>query len=536
MLAADCTRVVIVGISEYVQPALRLRYAASNACDLEKALTSKDGCAIPVEQVTLLCDQKATRSAVVQYLTASAKACGNEDILIFYFSGHGERDGDLFYLLPQEADAAALATTAIGLDDIQNALSGCRARGILLILDCCKSAGFAENADAFFRTLAGSDFRLLLSASRAGQLSYEFDDSRGTYFSNAIISVLTGSTVVGKDVGIVYFSDLVEFVQAQVAEDLEASGQSATLQEPISAGTFARDPRLFILSRLSLERLEAESARYSRKYLRRKVRRSLVTTVFALVVATCLYYVYLDHSRYIWHEAGIVDGKQGDYLAIYSGDSRYNWLGFPHRVFTTDILTTALPPDIRPGVGSPLASRFNLAIEPVLFEHLSPEWKTAVTAWSGNRGQDLWSYADKLNPWDIPDASGLPQAIDALAAMAPASRLDTLEHLVSPFAPESSPKALRRIASLDADRALRLAKEDYLVPFDDDKYTIGVLEGLPTHCDPEIRSFLMRTAHKADDNSYLHDAWYGALYRTGCNLPSKTLFWLSVKWRRSVFR
>src|ERR1700722_5621897 len=96
----------------------------------------------------------------------------------------------------------------------------------------------AENVVFFFRTLAGSEFRLLLSASRAGQLSYEFDNSAGTFFTNAIVDVLTGRVVVGKEPGIVYFSDLFDFVRHQVAEDLEASGQSATLQEPVFAGTF----------------------------------------------------------------------------------------------------------------------------------------------------------------------------------------------------------------------------------------------------------------------------------------------------------
>jgi len=525
VLAADSTKVLLVGISHYLQPELCLRFAASNARDLEQALTSKDGCAIPASQVTILSDENATRAAVIRELTASASSCGKDDILIFYFSGHGERDGAQFYLLPHEASTAALSYTAIGLEDLQSALLHCPARGILLILDCCKSAGFAENTNAFFRTLAGSEFRLLLSASRAGQLSYEFDNSAGTFFTNAIVDVLTGRVVVGKEPGTVYFSDLFEFVQHQVAEDLEASGQSAALQEPVFAGTFTKDPRLFILSRLSLERLEAETPRYSRKFLRRRIRRTLFAIALLSFVASCLYYTYLDHSRYIWHEAGIVDGWEGDYLAIYAGDPKLNWLGFPHRIFTTDIRTTALPPEVRPGVGTPTKTRFNLNIEPVLFQQVYPEWKVAISAWSGDGASDPWKYAPDLNPFDKPDASGLPEATEELATVASASQLDALETLVSGMAPQSSPKALRKIAFFDPDRALSLlAKGDGLFPLDDSRFTISVLEGLPPHCDPEIVRFLMRTAHGADDNSYIHDAWYGALFRTGCVLPVRTYF------------
>ena len=62
-------------------------------------------------------------------------------------------------------------------------------------------------------------------------------------------------------------------------------------------------------------------------------------------------------------------------------------------------------------------------------------------------------------------------------------------------------------------------------PLDDDlHFIIAALEGLPPHCSQGIIDFLKRTAHQADDNSYLHDAWYGALFRTGCELPSQTYF------------
>jgi hypothetical protein len=525
VLAAEFTRILLVGISNYRQPELQLRYAASAARDLQKALISTQGCSIPETHVVTLCDEQATRLFILTALRATASACSKDDIFIFYFSGHGERSGDGFYLLPQDAEASALGATTIELSDLQEALVQCQARGILLILDCCKSAGFAENADGFFRTLSGSEFRLLLSASRAGQLSYEYDQSASTFFTSAILDVLTGRAIIGKEPGIIYFSDLFEFIQEQVAEDLESSGQSAGLQEPVFAGTFTKDPRLFILSRLSLERLEAETPRYSRKFLRRRIQRILLATALSVLFALCAYYTYLDHSRYVWHEAGIVDGRQGDYLSIYAGDPRLNWLGFPHRIFTTDVLTTALPAAIRPGVGNPLNSRFSLDIEPVLFQQLNTEWKTAVSAWAGGRANDPWRYVSDLNPYDNPDASGLPQAIDGLATIASRNRVSTLEDLVTGWAPESSPAALKSIASLDPSHAVELISHsgdgDSL---EDPRFTIALLEGVPAYCTQGMLDFLIRTAPTADRNSEMHNAWYGAAYRTGCKLPADTLF------------
>jgi uncharacterized caspase-like protein len=159
MLASNSTRIFLVGISQYQTPDLRLRFSASNACDLQQAFAFKDGCAIPIDHVTILCDESATRSDILAELQKTACACDVDDVFIFYFSGHGEREDSHFYLLPFDAEVAALSTTAIGFQDLKFAFSSCRARGILLILDCCKSAGFAENAVAFFNTLSASDFR-----------------------------------------------------------------------------------------------------------------------------------------------------------------------------------------------------------------------------------------------------------------------------------------------------------------------------------------------------------------------------------------
>src|SRR5579863_4052226 len=80
----------------------------------------------------------------------------------------------------------------------------------------------------------------------------------------------------------------------------------------------------------------------------------------------------------------------------------------PHRIFTADILTTALPAAIPPGVGDPITCRFNLEIGPRLFQQLNVEWKTAVSAWAGPPEYDPWRYASDLNPFDNPDDSGMP--------------------------------------------------------------------------------------------------------------------------------
>lgn len=518
MRAADKTKALIIGVSQYADATLTLGFAGANARSLASSLTLDQGCAIPEDQVRTLCDQDASRNAVLETLKEIADGCDADDTLIFYFSGHGEKIGSTFYLFPVDTDLRDLDRFAVRAEDLQAALGSCKANGILLILDCCKSAGFAEEAQKFLTTLPTQAYRILLSASRSGQLSFEFNNSQGTLFTKALVDVVSGRAATGATAGVVYFSDLYEYIQKQIAEDLEILGHHADLQEPVFAGSFTKDPRLFILRELSLERVEAESPRYSRKFVQRRIRRVVIGVCCFTLFGLATYYTYLDHTRYIWHDAGIVNGDEGDYLSIYAGDPRYNWLGFPHRILTTDIRVEALPSAVRPGVGAPIRSQWSLDMQPLLFSQLSDEWKTAVSVWMG-ANHSAWEHAKDIDIYDNPDITGQRQAAEALASIAAKQDISRLEDFTSPDANDSTPPALRRIALLDPEHAIDMLADD----LNDEKFERAVLQGLPDECSKGVVAFLSDMAKHADDNSYIHDAWFGALTRTGCSIPMSTV-------------
>ena len=524
MPTAQKTWLLMVGISGYDVPDLRLDYAAQNVTDLRKVLLDPSGCAVPQAQVTALCDADATREKILAELATIALAATETDTIIFYFSGHGERIDDQFYLLTRETLPTAVPATALGMTSFQAALGQTRASGILVILDCCKSAGFAENADSFFRSLSNSEFRLLLSASRTGQNSYEFKSVRNTFFSKALCEVLSGS-VVGNELGVIYFQDMFRFIQMRVSENLVGANLDPTLQEPVYAGTSTKDPRLFILRNQSIERVESLTPRFSRTFLRRRLRRAFAGVSGAIAILLFCYYVYLDHSRYVGHETSVFAGDNTDLLTIYAGDPNFNWLGFPHRILMTDINTTALPPELRPGVGRPIVSRMNIEIEPLLFEHLSPEWKSAVSIWSNGDLKKFLGYLAADPYVDSDDLPGLGEAYGALATVAGPPEEAKLKDLIFYETPRSSSLLLGRLASLDPAAAIGiLNSNDSIGTYDDPQFVQAVLQGFPAQCTKVISDELVATAKPADDNGYWHDAWYGALYRSGCTLPAATYF------------
>ena len=68
------------------------------------------------------------------------RALQNEDIAVFYYSGHGVCDDDRFYLLTRDSDEDLLDTTAIPAEELGRWIAKhCRARQVLVILDACIS-------------------------------------------------------------------------------------------------------------------------------------------------------------------------------------------------------------------------------------------------------------------------------------------------------------------------------------------------------------------------------------------------------------
>src|SRR5262249_21914598 len=110
---------LVVGVSEYAEPKLKLRYAAKDAQDFAAAL--KLAGQRPLElgggkgHLTLLCDADGAKAAgpsranVIKALDAIARQAKPNDMLVVYLAGHGvalENKDDLLYCyLTQEANS-----------------------------------------------------------------------------------------------------------------------------------------------------------------------------------------------------------------------------------------------------------------------------------------------------------------------------------------------------------------------------------------------------------------------------------------------
>ena len=109
-------------------------------------------------------------------LFAKAKKEGGEgDLLVAYYTGHGARGADRFYLLTRESDYDDLGETALAAEDLARALTeGSKASQVLVILDACYAgagaADFAQVASRLTVALGGGGPGVfVLAAARTKQ-------------------------------------------------------------------------------------------------------------------------------------------------------------------------------------------------------------------------------------------------------------------------------------------------------------------------------------------------------------------------------
>lgn len=145
-------RALLVGIERYPEGLEwpRLGGPRADVAAVRRALVERAGFA--EERITVLLDEQATRAAILEAFEELARDAGPDDVLLFYFAGHGSQlpddDGDELdgldeTLLPYDVLAAGEAEPRdVRDDDLRRAIAAANeaTEHVVLIFDCC-SAG-----------------------------------------------------------------------------------------------------------------------------------------------------------------------------------------------------------------------------------------------------------------------------------------------------------------------------------------------------------------------------------------------------------
>jgi len=213
--------VLAVGISRYATTEYNLRFADRDALDLAAAFRGQEGRAFRSVNVKTVTNEQATRDGVREGLSWLQTAPKENDIAIVFFSGHGVQ-GQLgkLYFFTHEGDLDELRNTCLPWTEVDQALRGCRARQVIMFMDCCHAGAFGERratAGMMADPLVKKSGVLVFASSRGDELSLESDEWGHGAFAKAVLDGLRGAADPYRR-GAVTVTALVDYVSATVAQ------------------------------------------------------------------------------------------------------------------------------------------------------------------------------------------------------------------------------------------------------------------------------------------------------------------------------
>jgi hypothetical protein len=178
-------------------------------------------------------DTLPTRNNVLAELSNVAQAVDDEDLLLFYFSGHGIVQADRAYLIPSDARLTNLVDTAVPLHRVKEIMSQSAARAKVIILDACHSGARIGKAEARMspefkeRVFEEAEGLAILASCQQGQVSYEWEQARQSVFTHYLLEALAGAADFdGK--GFVTIQDINRYVTDKVKVWAVERGRSQT--------------------------------------------------------------------------------------------------------------------------------------------------------------------------------------------------------------------------------------------------------------------------------------------------------------------
>jgi hypothetical protein len=239
--------VMSVGVAAYKNPRIALKYPQSDALEMQGLWRGPEGGSLDYDHIMVLTNDRATRRNILDSMKVLFARAKEEDMVVFYFSGHGLKGA----FLPHDYDDNDVKIEYTELNDL---LSACPAKHKLVIGDACfvgslwasksvEGGIFKEEADdkkeGFFRELnrsaAGTAF--LLSSS-ADEESFEISSYGRSIFTHYILEGLKGAANANGD-DIITVTELFEYAESNVRV---LAARVKKEQTPILRGAF--DPNM----------------------------------------------------------------------------------------------------------------------------------------------------------------------------------------------------------------------------------------------------------------------------------------------------
>ncbi len=192
---------LVVGISEFANSSLNLKYAAKDAQDFRDFLINK--CNFAPDHVKLLQNGQATKDRILDVLGDSwlPRVSLPDDLVVIFISSHGSpSDLDVAgvnYVVAHDTNPDKLFTTGIPIQHLASTIkSRVHSNRVLVILDACHSGGAGEskglvrtsNVDA--SAIAQGTGHMVICSSAKSEASWESKKYPNGVFTHTLIEAL----------------------------------------------------------------------------------------------------------------------------------------------------------------------------------------------------------------------------------------------------------------------------------------------------------------------------------------------------------
>ncbi len=188
---------VLVGVNHYDDSYIAdLKVCVDDVTAIQQMLTGRYQAARLLTDATP--EHLPTRANILGELSTVAQAASEDDLLLFYFSGHGTAEGGESYLLAWDTRLAALKHTAVAMKDVREIIEQSPAHAKVIVLDACHSGASIGKAAATMtpefiqRVFEEAEGMAVLASCKQGQQSWEWQAEHRSVFTYYLLDALSG--------------------------------------------------------------------------------------------------------------------------------------------------------------------------------------------------------------------------------------------------------------------------------------------------------------------------------------------------------
>lgn len=227
--------VLAIGISDYKDKKVQLKFAAKDAADFVAWAKQEEGglyekvipYSPPGSTQSTLQDSNATREAILDGLDWISRAVTNtNDVAMIFLAGHGIKTADQHYrFLPYDYDESRIPRTTISDSELEDYLTKVGGKKIFFFDTCFsgnvlkgRAPSMQPDIDKFANELRAAENGIVVFTSSTGnELSQELDAYRNGAFTLALVEGLRGEAA-RPQTPVIMISDLEGYVSKRVKE------------------------------------------------------------------------------------------------------------------------------------------------------------------------------------------------------------------------------------------------------------------------------------------------------------------------------